>query len=143
MEETIISTRKGINSNDYYINWPNSYYNKDLATTADLIYNYASAGSVIIMNLDKLYNSILFEDPQSVCQLQEMSYQYDGNEIFILPPNPEIVTLLEKLKQIGVKIIILSRRPQESKASAIVNLNMFKIPYDEIYIDDDKCILYH
>ncbi len=136
----------------YYLNWPNSVYNEDLAfaKNAALYYleNFVSVGKIkenklspcVIFDFD---DCLVFGDPASVVGVREMELgNIDGNDIFILPINKEITDIISCIKHtynklcIKLNVIILSARPRESMSATIANLRMFDIEYDEVIVQD-------
>ena len=51
-------------------------------------------------------------------------------------PNTEIVKIARECRRNGVKIIILTARPLDSKIATRVNLNMHGIPFDKMIINE-------
>jgi len=61
-------------------------------------------------------------------------------EIFLNPelleldkPNMDIIDYIKKLKDRGLKIIIVTGRTQKQKNETLKQLNFWEVPYDEIY----------
>ena len=58
------------------------------------------------------------------------------------PPYGEAKPFLTSLKEKGFYIIIASHREQESFDGTVRWLNKYGLPFDEIYLSDDKSILF-
>jgi len=129
---------------EYYKNWPNSLYNIDLNNANKTIINYLRTiptefghNKAIVFDCD---DTLLYDDPSGVTKIEEIEYvDKNGDTIFILPPNNEIVDLAIEAKKLGFRIIILTLRPQTSLPSTIENLKMHRVIYDEIVHNENLC----
>ncbi len=94
----------------------------------------------IVLDID---DCTLFGDPCNVCNVKEMELgEIDGQDIFILPGNEPIVKLAEYAKANNFIIIVLTARPKISTLASRKNLDMLKIPYTALIMndgDDDPC----
>jgi predicted secreted acid phosphatase len=137
-------------SDAYWKGWLNntSEYSKDL------IWAYNVGKSVLdkykVKNTSKpkcvvfdIDDTLVFGDPESLVGVREMELgEMDGQEIFILPRNEPIVKLAEYAKANKFVIVILTARPKTSRLASQKNLDMLRIPYDAIIMndgDDDPC----
>jgi hypothetical protein len=131
-------------SNNYWSKWPTGgKYIEDLTWGAKISIEYLKAytkrkkptsNSAVIFDVDE---TLIFGDPEEKLGVREMELgEHNGQPVFILPPNPPIVKILNFAKKIGYKIIILTARPAASKMATITNLDMFHIPYDFIIMNN-------
>lgn len=89
---------------------------------------------VVIFDVDE---TLVFGDPDDSIGVKEMELgDHGGQTVFILPPNPPIVKMAAEAKEMGFKVIILTARPNCSKMATVTNLDMFKIPYDSVIVND-------
>jgi len=59
----------------------------------------------------------------------------DRDVLFLYPGIKPIVEVARYAKKIGYKVIILTARPKESFLSTRFNLDILKVPYDEIHMN--------
>ncbi len=135
----------------YYNNWPSKcLYNDDvdwgcsfgikyLQKMAPVIKQKNITG-IVVFDID---DTLVQGDPASVVGIKEMEMGIqNGQDVFILPVNHQVVKLAQISRQLGYKIVILTARPMESKMASIRNLEMFNIPYDMLIMNDkneDPC----
>jgi predicted HAD superfamily phosphohydrolase YqeG len=86
----------------------------------------------IIVDVD---DTLVFTDPLNVMDTAKY-IKVGKNTLFIYPPITQIVELVCFAKKLGYKIIILTARPKESFLSTKFNLDLYSIPYDEIYMNN-------
>ena len=60
----------------------------------------------------------------------------NNNIVFLYPGIKQLVQVAQIAKKLGFKIIILTARPKESFLSTKFNLDLLKVPYDEIYMNN-------
>lgn len=128
---------------NYWSDWHKSkgHYMQDLVWGAKMAIKYLTSirqklkpNSAIVVDVDE---TLIFGDPEEVLGVREMDLgEENGNPIFILPPNPPVVKIIEQAKAMNIKIIILTARPAVSKLATMYNLSMFKIPYDFIIMNN-------
>lgn len=88
----------------------------------------------VIFDID---DTLVFGDPEEIMGVKEMELgKIDGNDVFILPKNEPIVKLAEYAKANGFMIILITARPKESKLASIENMKQFKIPFDNLIMND-------
>lgn len=135
---------------DYYGGWPKPTcpYVKDCLWAAQVAVEHlrkiksrpSRKKKCVVFDID---DTIVMGDPKSIVGIHEMELgTHDGQDIFILPKNEPIVKVVEFAKSLDYVIIILTARPKASQAASVANMNMFKIPYDAIIMndrDDDPC----
>lgn len=128
----------------YYKGWPkqNSPYVQDLSWAAkigaDVLNKYKSKQTdkpkCVVFDID---DTLCFGDELEEVGVTPMELgEHDGEDIFILPPNPPIVKLAEYAKKLGYVVVIITARPKISRMSSITNMNYFKIPFDAIITND-------
>lgn len=128
---------------EYWKNWPRGgEYMKDLQWSSEIATNYLQQLASKIQNMENaavifdVDETLVFGDPEETLGVREMELgEFQGQSIFILPPNAPIVKICTAAKRLGFKIIILTARPASSKMATITNLDMFKIPYDFIIVN--------
>jgi len=59
-------------------------------------------------------------------------------EVFIFPGIKEMIEVTQVAKRLGYRVIILTARPKESYLSTKFNLDILKVPYDEIIMNTYK-----
>ena len=129
----------------YWSGWPMSgQYLQDLKWASEISIKYLRSvasrvdkrNAAVIFDVDE---TIMFGDPEELLGVREMELGvHDGQEIFILPPNPPISKVVSESKRLGFKIIVLTARPATSKKATLTNLDMFKIPYDYIIMNNKE-----
>lgn len=129
---------------DYWINWPSGgNYVQDLGWAKAVATKYLTTvmgkkkfqRPCILLDVDE---TLVFGDPEEKVGVREMELgEKNGNPIFVLPPNPPIVEIIKHAKRLGIAIIILTARPKTSKLATITNLDMFKIPYDKLIVNEN------
>lgn len=136
-----------ITQKDYYHNWPDSTYNKDLLYAKNSILDYlkeprkvSSQKECIVFDLDE---TLIFGDPSETMGIREMELgtSTEGHSIFALPIIKEIVEVARYAKSIGLYVVVMSARPKESYTATVTNLNMFGVEYDELIHDNDENML--
>jgi hypothetical protein len=159
-----IKTQGNMNTEEYFKNWPNKCpYNDDINWACSISIQYLTkiapmykkgSGKIglVIFDLD---DTIFFGDPANVVGVTEMSLglqqgpkckecvanRTDCNkckpqEVFILPPNKQVVKVANTARELGFKIVMLTARPIESQLASVSNLNMFNIPHDMLIMND-------
>ncbi len=100
----------------------------------------SSKQKCVVFDID---DTLVFGDPENAVGVKEMELgEIDGQEIFILPGNDPIVKLAEYAKANNFIIIVLTARPKISTLASRKNLDMLKIPYTALIMndgDDDPC----
>jgi hypothetical protein len=130
---------------EYWKNWPRGgEYMNDLLWSEKVATSYLNQ---IVPRLGNLENcavvfdvdeTLVFGDPEETIGVREMELgDFNGQSVFILPPNSPIVKICSTAKRLGLKIIILTARPATSKIATITNLDMFRIPYDFIIVNNN------
>ena len=127
----------------YWKDWPlGGEYMKDLEWASNIGIKYLQQilpkvpldRSAVIFDVDE---TLIFGDPEELIGVREMELgEHKGQSVFILPPNAPIVKICNAAKKMGFKIIILTARPASSKIATLTNLDMFKIPYDYIIMNN-------
>jgi hypothetical protein len=134
-----------ISDKDYYGNWPSKCpYNDDLNWASAIGIKYLSGIAPVLKKQNKIGivildidDTIVMGDPADVIGIKEMELGSRADqEIFILPVNNQIVQLANHAKALGFKIIALTSRPTTSRLASITNLNMFRVPYDHVIMND-------
>lgn len=127
---------------DYWTNWPRSgHYVDDLNWAATISIKYLKqvmrkkiVNPCILFDVD---DTLVFGDPEDKIGVREMELgEHDGSPIFILPPNRQIVEIAKVARTLGMKVIILTARPSLSRNATKANLDMFRVPYDKIFVND-------
>jgi len=135
---------------DYYKDWPkpSCKYIQDVNWAAKIGVQYLNSVKTKPSNKPKcvvfdIDDTLVFGDPESIIGVREMELgEHDGQEIFILPKNEPIVKLADYCKANGFFIAVITARPKTSRLASLTNMNMFKIPYDCLVMndaDDDPC----
>jgi len=136
---------KEMNKYEYWAGYPGDCpYYTDLNWVRGISVNYlkkiapvikaAGKTGIVVFDID---DTLVFGDPAKVVGVQEMVVgKMNGQEIFLLPPNPQIVQVAQFAKSLGFKIVALTARPKESKMASIRNLQDFKIPYDMLIMNE-------
>lgn len=133
-----------MNAKEYFSGWPGkSFYNDDLNWCASIAIQYLRKIAPAYKNSNKiglvifdLDDTLFMGDPENVIGIQEMSLgTHNGQEIFILPVNRQIVQVANEARKLGFKIVCLTARPAESKLASVTNLNMFNIPHDMLIMN--------
>lgn len=131
----------------YYSGWPGKCpYNDDLNWGCGLAIKYLdkvvnevrSSGKkgVVVFDVD---DTLVMGDPAKVIGIVDMEI---GSDIFVLPPNLQVVAVANKAKSLGFEVIALTARPPESKLATTSNLKMMGIPCNQLIMnekDDDPC----
>lgn len=128
---------------EYWKNWPRGgEYMSDLLWAEKVAISYLKQIVPRLGNLDKcavifdVDETLVFGDPEETIGVREMELgDFNGQSVFILPPNGPILKICNAAKNLGLKIIILTARPASSKIATMTNLDMFKIPYDFIIVN--------
>jgi len=60
----------------------------------------------------------------------------NNNVVFLYPGIKPMIQVAHVAKKLGYKIIILTARPRESFLSTKFNLDILKVPYDEIHMNN-------
>ena len=131
---------------EYWKNWPRGgEYMKDLQWAEQIAISYLNQIVPRLGNLDNcavifdVDETLVFGDPEETIGVREMELgDFNGQSVFILPPNAPVVKICTTAKRLGLKIIILTARPGTSKIATITNLDMFKIPYDFIIVNSKE-----
>lgn len=131
---------------EYWKNWPRGgEYMKDLLWSEQVAVSYLNQIAPRLGNLDNcavifdVDETLLFGDPEETIGVREMELgEFNGQSVFILPPNAPIVKICTTAKKLGFKIIILTARPGTSKIATMTNLDMFKIPYDFLIVNSKE-----
>lgn len=138
-----------MNEDPYTRGWPRKcQYNEDLtwAYNAGITYlkkiahKYASTDrtGIVIFDLDDtLFMSEIIEITEG--SLGDHPDPKQGSklcEIFFLPPNKPIVQLAIEAKKLGFKIMCLTARPKDSYLASMYNLDMLRIPYDFLIMNE-------
>ncbi len=137
------------NDRSYWAGWPGKcQYNNDLNWACSIAIDYltkiapsykkggVNEGKIglVIFDLD---DTLFMGDPESMIGVTEMSLGiHNGQEVFILPPNKQVVSVANKARELGFKVICLTARPKESQMASVANLNMFNIPHDMLIMDE-------
>ncbi len=128
---------------NYWIKWPrpDCEYCKDLSWASNIAIKYlnniknvqTTKQKAVIFDID---DTIVFGDPEQIIGVKEMDLgSHNGQEIFILPVNNQIVKIVEYAKSLGMKIILLTARPPESELASMTNMSMFRVPYDMLIVN--------
>jgi len=135
--------RNEISDEDYFNGWPASMYNEDLKWASAHAIQYltkiapqlkaAGKKGIVVFDID---DTLVFGDPAEVIGLKEMEWVHKGQSVFILPVNDSIVKIAHVARQLGFRIVCLTARPIESKLASATNLNMFKVPYDDLIMNE-------
>ena len=128
----------------YWIKWPSGGdYVQDLnwACKAAIQYlrkvkqsgqNYTRP--CVLFDVDE---TLVFGDPEEKVGVREMELgDHNGQPVFVLPPNPQIVKIALEAKKLGFSIIVLTARPKTSKLATITNMDMFRIPYNQLIMNE-------
>jgi hypothetical protein len=144
-----ISVEGTASDEQYFKGWPMKCpYNEDLDWGASIGIKYLKMlaptfkqggrnfgkTGIVVLDID---DTLVFGDPAGVIGVKEMELgTHNGQDVFILQPNNQIVQLANVSRQLGFKIIALTARPMESKMASITNLKLFKIPHDMLVMND-------
>lgn len=129
---------------DYWNKWPSQgEYVQDLNWASSVAINYLrkvkKSGKKIVRPcvLFDVDETLVFGDPEEKVGVREMELgDHNGQPVFILPPNPQIVKIAIEAKKLGYTVIILTARPKTSKLATVTNLDMFRIPYDKVIMNE-------
>jgi len=126
---------------DYWKNWPkqNSEYVKDLMWAYKVGRHAVDKYKVkttakpkcVVFDID---DTLVMGDPEESLGFREIDYGVDN--IFVLPWIEPMIRLADYAKANGFKIILLTARPKESRAASIENMNMLRVPYDALIMND-------
>lgn len=129
----------------YWKGWPSKCpYNDDIKWACKIAIEYlnkiapkyrnSNKVGIVVFDID---DTLCFGDPANVIGVREMELGvHNGQEVFILPMNNPVVKVAEVAHKHGFKIVALTARPKESKMASITNLNMFRVPFDHIIMND-------
>lgn len=138
----------------YWKGWPNKCpYTDDLKWACQIAVNYlrkiapmyqkgGSKEGIIGLVIFDLDDTLFMGDPEEALGHEPMSLGHQKlpsgieGEVFILPPNEIVVQVAHEAKKLGFKIICLTARPKESQVASLANLNMFKVPYNMLVMND-------
>lgn len=127
---------------NYWQLWPTQgEYSKDLNWGAKVAIDYLRKikpknlkNPCVLFDVDE---TLVFGDPEEKLGVREMELgERQGQPIFVLPPNPQVVKIAKEARKLGYKVIVLTARPSTSKLATITNLDMFGIPYDKVFMND-------
>lgn len=130
---------------EYWKGWPKDcMYNRDLTWACTVAIKYLTQIAPIIKRENKvgivvfdIDDTVVFGDPAEVLGVREMDLGYEGDHpLFILPINMQIVEIIKHAKKCGFLIYIATARPIESKKASEMNLNMFGIEYDNLFMNN-------
>jgi hypothetical protein len=124
------------------VNWACKIANNYLTKIAPKYKNSGRVG-LVVFDLD---DTLFMGDPENAIGVQEMSLGLHPNpnkgnkeeEVFILPPNDNVVSIATTAKRLGFKVICLTARPPESHLASLVNLKMLRIPHDCLLVNDKE-----
>ena len=138
-----VNVKGTISDEHYWRGWPGKCpYNDDVKWACQIAIKYLKSiapkyrnrTGVVVFDID---DTLCFGDPANVIGVREMELGvHQGQEVFILPMNNPVVKVAEVARQLGFKIVALTARPKESKMASITNLNMFRVPFDHIIMND-------
>ena len=127
----------------YWTGWPSKgAYVDDLNWSAKVSINYLRnlvkskkiTRPCVLFDVDE---TLVFGDPEEKIGVREMELgDHNGQPVFILPPNPQIVKIAIEAKKLGIKVVVLTARPKTSKLATVTNLDMFRIPYDKVFMNE-------
>lgn len=135
-----------VSPNDYWKGWPDQCcYNDDISWAASMGINYLKKMGPILKQKGKtgllvldLDDTLFINDFDNVVGIEDMMLgEKDGNQLFISPINMPIRQLAKFAKSIGIKVVLLTARPPESKFASLLNLNMFDIPFDKLIMNNN------
>ena len=118
---------------NFYTGWPNkgTYVNKlnkiNKHLTDYLINIPKYRKFTVIFDID---DTLVYTDPLGNLKYNSMNVIKD---YMIFPEIKQISSIAKLCKRLGFKIIIITARPYESEKSSIKNLELYNIPYDEMY----------
>ena len=131
---------------DYWRGWPSSSnYVQDLNWGSAVAIDYLNKVKqrIVEKNIQRpcvlfdVDETLVFGDPEEKIGVREMELgDYNGQPVFVLPPNPQIVKIALEAKKLGYTVIILTARPATSRLATVTNLDMFRIPYDKIIMNE-------
>ena len=126
---------------NYWKNWPkqNSEYVKDLMWAhkvgRHIIDKYKDKSSnkpkCVVFDID---DTLIMGDPEEVLGFTEIDYGVDN--LFVLPWIEPMIRLVDYAKSNGFKVILLTARPLKSRAASIENMNMLRVPYDALIMNE-------
>jgi hypothetical protein len=115
-------------------------YNVGLTYLRKIAPKYASNGrtGVVIFDLDDtlFMSDMVTIEEGSLGMRADPKHGGKDCEIFFLPPNKQIVQLAIEAKKLGFKIMCLTARPAESYLASMYNLDMLRIPYDFLVMNE-------
>jgi hypothetical protein len=128
---------------EYYKGWPSKcQYNDDLNWACSIGIKYLKQISptlkskgitgLVVFDID---DTFLFCDESKIVGVKEM--EIASNDLFILPPNVQVIELAKAAKSLDMKVVALTARPAESKTSCIVNLKWLGIPFDALIMNEN------
>lgn len=132
----------------YWREWPtnNCPYIKDINWAASIavqyldkigpLYRQSGKKGIVVFDLD---DTLVQGDPENIIGIQEMLLgKWQGQTIFLLPPQDQIVKIAEVAKKHGFTVVVLTARPPESKMASVVNLKRFSIVHDHLIMNDKE-----
>jgi hypothetical protein len=153
-----------MDNHKYWTGWPGKCpYNDDVNWACSIAIqwlqkiapNYKKSGKtgLVVFDLD---DTLFMGDPEHIIGMTEMSLGNQkpprcadcvknnrqeckgcsSQEVFILPPNKQVVKVANVARELGFKIVCLTARPKESQLASVANLNMFNIPHDMLIMND-------
>lgn len=127
----------------YFKGWPiKCHYMSDLNWACETSIKWMSQlfqhkkieNPVIVIDVD---DTLVFGDPEQTIGVKEMELgEYNGQTIFVLPPNPPIVKIAQWAYNNKIFVIVLTARPKSSETATITNLKMFNIPYHKLIMNN-------
>jgi phosphoglycolate phosphatase-like HAD superfamily hydrolase len=98
------------------------------------VYNYVNT---YLENLPQINNgTVIFDIDDTLINTSKLIRKTP--EIMLFEQIEPIVRLCKRCKQLGYKVIILTARYKHALQSSLANLQLFDIPFDEIYHNDDE-----
>ena len=94
--------------------------------------HYSKLPRAIIMDVDDTL--VMASGPSSNIKFLKIN----NNVLFLYPGIKQIIQVSQVARKLGYKIIILTARPKESFLSTKFNLDVLKVPYDEIYMNNNN-----
>lgn len=124
----------------FYKGWPNNGEYVDLLNkTKKYLINYLNKNkniaksSAVIFDVD---DTLVYTNPSGKENVKFI--KFNNEELFIFPEISQMTYVVKYAKKLGFKIIILTARPRTSFLSTKFNLDIYKIPYDYIYMNSEN-----